>query len=233
MIATSGRYSHARARPIQIATVSGVCKALERAYGRPRLGNPQDPLDDLVFVVLSNRTGPQTADRAYVRIKATFKTWNDVLARPAGVLRTLLRPAGLSNKKTRQIRAALRRIKKDFGDCNLKALQGKAFDDIQAYLVSLPGVSDKVAKCVMMFTMGAQVLPVDVHVHRIATRLGWTIKKRADQCHEELEALIPPDQRYAFHVGCILHGRTTCRAEEPTCKQCCIQRHCSYTEKSQ
>ncbi len=89
-------------------------------------------------------------------------------------------------------------------------------------LVSLPGVSEKVAKCIMMYTLNHRVLPVDVHVHRVVSRLGWTKRKRADQCHQELESLVPPRWRYAFHVGCVLHGRAVCRAQKPLCGNCSI-----------
>lgn len=174
-------------------TVERVCEALERCYGRPRFGNPTDPLDDLVYIVISNKTSPEVALRTYRRIKESFGTWEDVLAAPASDLRSILKPAGLAAVKSEQIRAALFKIEEDFGSCQLKGLDRLDEPEIHQYLVSLPGVSDKVAKCVMMYTMGANVLPVDAHVHRVARRLGWTARKRADQSHEELEALVPPE----------------------------------------
>ena len=98
-------------------------------------------------------------------------------------------------------------------------------------LITLPGVSDKVAKCVMMYTMGKQVLPVDAHVHRVTRRLGWTSRKRADQTHEELEALIRPEQRYNFHVNCIQHGRLICIPHTPICNICPVNQYCEYYAK--
>ena len=80
-------------------------------------------------------------------------------------------------------------IKSDLGRCDLTALKGEPEEVVEKYLTSLPGVSEKVAKCVMMYTMSARVLPVDVHVHRVATRLGWTTRKRADQCHQDIGVL--------------------------------------------
>ena len=216
---------HPRARG-QI--VRRVCEALEREYGRPRLGNPEDPLDDLVYIIVSNATSPQVASKTYLRIKHTFSTWDEVLNSPAPMLQSLLQPAGLSNVKSQQIRAALRKIRNDFGSCDLAPLREKSEVEIQDYLLSLPGVREKVAKCVMMYTMGANVLPVDRHVHRISKRLGWTARKRWDQCHDELEALVPPHRRYAFHVDCVLHGRSVCRRKNPACERCCISRHCEY-----
>lgn len=211
--------------------VRRVCEALDSAYETTRLDNPHDPLDDLVFVILSNKTSADVARRVYRSVKQRFSTWEDVLESPPSVLESLLRPAGLGRVKSRQIRGALRRIKKDFGSCDLTRLRDRAPDSIEEYLIGLPGVSDKVAKCVMMWTLGAQVLPVDSHVHRVARRLGWTSRKRADQCHEELEALVPPERRASFHVECILHGRAVCRASSPECENCCIRRYCQYNKE--
>lgn len=210
--------------------VRRVCEALQRRYGAPRLGNPEDPLDDLIYIVISNKTSPKIAQQTYEGLRQRFQTWDEVLACRRSALRRVLEPAGLSTVKSDQIRAALREIRNDFGSCDLVGLAGECEQDTEEYLVSLPGVSEKVAKCVMMFTLGAQVLPVDGHVHRITVRLGWTARKRADQCHGELEALVPEKRRYAFHVDCVMHGRLVCRPKGPVCEGCCINRYCTYFE---
>jgi endonuclease III len=208
--------------------VMAVCERLRSLYGKPRLGNPKNVLDDLVFIVISNKTSLKMAVQTFRRMKETYGDWNELLDRPLGTLRSLLKPAGLSNVKSDQLRRALRKIRRDCGTCDLEALKHKSHDAVHEYLTSLPGVSDKVSKCVMMYTMGALVLPVDAHVHRVATRLGWTNRKRADQCHRELEALVPPKWRYAFHVDCILHSRNVCRPHEPHCASCCVSEFCEY-----
>ena len=208
--------------------VRRVCEALEAEYGRPRHGNPKNALDDLVYVILSNKTGPDMARRTHVQLKRQFQTWDDVLKGRASTFERILRPAGLSRVKSKQIRSTLGRLKSDFGSCSLQGLARLSTDEAQSYLTALPGVSDKVAKCVLMYTLRAQVLPVDAHVHRIATRVGWTVKKRADQCHPELQALVPPHRRYAFHVDCVAHGRLVCRPANPDCENCCINKYCVY-----
>jgi endonuclease III len=209
-------------------TVRRVCELLEAVYGRPRLGNPRDPVDDLMYVILSNKTSPATAGSVYGELKRLFRHWDDLLGQDSRHLRRVLAPAGLFRVRARQIRAALLKIRKDFGRCDLNRLRDWRCEDAHAYLTSLPGVSDKVARCVMMYTLKAEVLPVDAHVHRIAVRLGWTARKRADQCHAELEAIVPPRRRYAFHVDCLIHGREMCRPINPSCENCTIRRYCRY-----
>lgn len=231
-VARSHRTTNPAASRKLARDVAQVCRILEGVYGKPRLGNPCEPVDDLVFIVLSNKTAAPIAEHTYRRLREVYSTWDQVLTSPLATLRSVLKPAGLSRVKSLQLRQALRRIRRDFGACELDALSGGSDKVVHEYLTSLPGVSDKVAKCVMMYAMGAQVLPVDAHVHRIAARLGWTERKRPDQCHVQLESLVAPRWRYSFHVGCILHGRTTCRPSKPHCQVCCINRFCEYFRAS-
>ena len=206
--------------------VRRVCEALLQEYGRSRLGNPRDPIDDLLYIVISNKTASKTARAVYERVKGAFPKWQAMLDAPAARLRRILTPAGLAKVKGSQIRLALRQIRRDYGAKGLGNLKRISTPDAERYLTALPGVSEKVAKCVLMYTMNGAVLPVDAHVHRLASRLGWTRRKRADQCHEELEALVPPHRRYAFHVDCVMHGRYICRPSRPLCSECCIRGHC-------
>jgi len=215
------------------SAVRRVCQALTVAYGKPRFGNPSDPLDDLIYIMLSNKTSPGSARRTYQRLRQRFRTWDDVSTAPIAALRSILKPAGLSKVKSMQIRSALRAIKHKFGACDLWPLKRFSIEEAQNCLVALPGVSEKVAKCVMIYTLNFAVLPVDAHVHRIARRLGWTKRRRADQCHAELEALVPTPFRHSFHVGCIAHGRQICRPNNPLCDRCCISRYCDFVKAAE
>jgi endonuclease III len=208
--------------------VQKVCDTLTRNYGNPRHGNPSDPLQDLLYVILSNKTAPRIARKTYARLRERFPRWEEILNEPTAKLRSVLKPAGLSHVKSKQIRAALRLIKQRFGRYDLRPLKKWLPTEAERFLVGLPGVSKKVAKCVMMYTLAMRVLPVDSHVHRVAVRLGWTNRKRADQCHEELEALVAPTLRSSFHVCCIAHGRKLCRPTKPLCHQCDIKRYCAF-----
>lgn len=215
---------------VRTRTVRRVCEIFTNVYGSPRFGNPQDSLDDLIYIILSNKTSPRTARSIYKKVKLRFQSWDDILAAPVSTLRAMLKPAGLHVTKSRHIRSALCLIKDRFGSCDLKQLRKMSPATVENYLVSLPGVSQKVAKCVMMYTLNLPVLPVDTHVHRISRRLGWTARRRADQCHSELEALVPPTLRRKFHVACIVHGRRVCRPQDPKCHNCCIRSYCEYYE---
>ena len=211
--------------------VRWVCNALYKQYGSSRLGNPKNVLDDLVFIILSNKTSAKTSKKVYKKLKATYSTWLKLVQSDSRQLRRLIKEAGLSTKKSKQIKASLRAIYRDFGKKYNQQLMKMSNEELENYLESLSGVSTKVAKCVMLFTLGREVLPVDVHVHRITKRLGWIKQKRADQSHTILEDLVPPSMRYSFHVDCIMHGRTLCKPQNPLCSRCPINRFCEFNKR--
>ena len=215
---------------MNVAPVSAVVRELAASYGSPDLGNPSNPLDDLIFIILSNRSSPAPAQRIYRELKSEHPTWDTLAAADDTRLAMALRPLGLSQLKATQIKMSLAKIRADFGACDLSALRHLPIASAEEYLTSLPGVSKKVAKCVLLFAFEMEVLPVDVHVHRVATRLGWTSRRRADQSHDDLEKLIPPEYRRAFHVNAIAHGRELCRPRNPRCHACPIGSWCLVRE---
>jgi endonuclease III len=211
--------------------VKQVCAALDKKFRSPRLGNPADPIDDLIYLMLSNRTQAKTADEVYSALKSLRRSWDEVVALPKRSIARTIKPAGFADIRSTQIRGALRAIMRRFGRCSLDDLRSWTEEDAHQFLISLPGVSDKVAKCVMMYTLGFEVLPVDVHVFRVSTRLGWTSRCRASECHDDLETLVSPSLRYGFHVNCIALGRQFCQSTGPLCQACPISKFCVYSRQ--
>lgn len=214
--------------PMPPRRVRTICAALERTYGNPRLGNLDDPLDELVFIILSTRTQEQSFARTFERTKAKFPSWEGLNLDDLPALEESLRPNGLGELKARQIVNSLAAIRARFGAATLDPLNALSDREVEAFLTSLPGVSRKVAKCVAMYALGRQVLPVDVHVHRVAGRLGFPVKKRPDTSQDMIEGAIPPDLRYGFHVNAVAHGRAVCLPRAPRCAECCVARWCSF-----
>lgn len=208
--------------------VRRIVAALERAYGSPRHGNPRNPLDDLVYIILSTRTRDPSFGRTFRRLKGSFPSWNAVRRFDARRMERVLEPGGLGKLKTRQILAIITRLKRDFGRATLAPLGKMPDSEAEQFLTSLPGVGPKIAKCVLMYTLGRQVLPVDVHVHRIATRVGFRTKRRPDTSQELIEGAVPPELRYSFHVNAISHGRSVCLSRRPLCRMCQISRWCEF-----
>jgi endonuclease III len=210
-----------------------VSAILQSIYGSPRHNNKEDPLDELVFIILSQMTTYWSFERVYDRLKEVAPTWDMVRRMPLGRLKKTIKDAGLSNQKAPRIKAIFERIHRDFGRVTLEPLRQMPTTKAEAYLVSLPGVQRKTAKCVLMYSLKRKVLPVDTHVLRVARRLGFTQEKViSDRVHEELETAIAPADRYRFHVNALAHGRAVCLAKPPRCEECELRRFCQYYQSS-
>ena len=99
-------------------------------------------------------------------------------------------------------------------------------------LVTLPGVGRKTANVILGCAFGQQTIAVDTHVLRVASRLGLSHSKNADNMELELMRQIPRDKWTRFTLALILHGRETCTAKNPRCSICVLYSECAWPEKT-
>jgi endonuclease-3 len=52
-----------------------------------------------------------------------------------------------------------------------------------------------------------------------------------EKAHALLEAVVAPQDFYAFHIGLIKHGRRTCAAQRPKCAECVLRDLCPSAAK--
>ena len=186
-------------------------------------------IDEVVATVLSQHTSDTNSERAFAQLKERFPSWERVAAAPAGQVADAIRCGGIADQKARRIQQILAAISEREGRLDLGRLYELDDAGAQAYLESLPGVGPKTAACVLTFAMGRAAFPVDTHVHRVATRLGWLpAKTTADRPHQLLGPMVPADIRYDLHVALIGHGRAVCRAQRPRCGGCVLHDLCDY-----
>ena len=95
------------------------------------------------------------------------------------------------------------------------------------YLTSLPGVGRKTAACVLLFAYGLRDVPVDTHVSRVGMRLGLLQAGAPfEKLHDQMLALTPAGEELELHVNLLRHGRRTCHARTPACRECALARMC-------
>lgn len=212
--------------------IEGVVALLDALYG-PRVNHPSDdPLDGLIGTILSQATSDTNSARAHRALRAAFPVWHAMEDTPDDVLAAVIRSGGLANLKARRIKDVLAAIVRERGDFDLTFLADMPLDEARSWLQSLPGVGPKTAACVLLFDLGRPALPVDTHVHRVARRLGLIGPKvSAEAAHSMLEAALPPERVYTFHIHLIEHGRTICKAPIPRCGQCPLTALCNYYQR--
>lgn len=201
---------------------------LHEVYGPRERYSARDPLDELILTILSQNTSDRNSGRAYRSLRATYPTWEAVLAADTRELYEAIKSAGLGNTKAPRIQAVLQEILDRRGSFDLDFLRDLPMAEARAWLRSLPGIGPKTAACVLCFACEMPALPVDTHVHRVAQRLGLIGPKvSAEAAHELLEQVVPAEDVYAFHVNMILHGRQICHAQRPACERCPLTELCS------
>ena len=212
-----------------------VNSVLTGYYGEPEPRPLQDPLSELIQTILSQNTADINSDRAYASLMARFGgDWEAVRAAPTSEIADAIRIGGLAEVKAVRIKAILDEIEGRLGRLDLTFLHDVSLEEGRAFLRSLGGVGPKTAACVLLFACGKPALPVDTHVHRVSQRLGLVPPKaNAEQAHALLEALIPADDVYRFHMNLIRHGRQICKAQRPLCPSCPVSQLCPYPAKTE
>ena len=120
------------------------------------------------------------------------------------------------------------------GEISLGFLADLPVEEARAWLLSIPGVGPKTAAIVLLFALGMPAFPVDTHVHRLSRRLGLIPEKTSrEKAHDLLEALVPPELYYVFHLNLIAHGRAVCHARNPEHERCVLREVCvTYREQT-
>ena len=204
-----------------------IIAILDEAYGRAPQQASNAPVFELVLTLLSQHTSDRNSGQAMHRLIERFPTWDAVIAAPMKDVEDAIRPGGLAPTKSKRLQALLAEVHQRRPDWDLTFLRDLPLEEAKAWLTSISGVGPKTAACVLLFALERPALPVDTHVERVSKRLGLVpAKMPADKAHAVLEAMLEPDEVYAFHVDLIQHGRRTCHARGPRCEVCPLESRC-------
>ena len=205
-----------------------VTERLVLRFGRPTLGNKRNPFNELLYILLSSKTPPERCQDVYGSLRRAYRKADSFTeARPEKVARVIGR-GGLQNRKARAIVAIARRLKQEFGRVTLAPLERMTNDEAETFLISLPEVGKKTARCVLMYSLDRAVFPVDTHCLRIAQRLMWTppVVYLTDRLANSIQDGVPESRRRDLHIGMVLLGRSYCLPKTPRCGECSLHQLC-------
>jgi endonuclease III len=230
--------------------VRAIRDRLRLIYGVPVAGAHGHPIAELILTVLSQSTNDRNRDVAYLALRERFPSrppgliassaspdraaresscWEAVRDAPVDEVEEAIRPGGISKVKSARIKSILRAITDTAPEHELSLdwLAGKSVPEAQHYLTSLPGVGRKTAACVLLFALGMHDVPVDTHVSRVGTRLRL-FRPGAPfvELHDTMLQITPPGQGLELHLNLLRHGRRTCHARRPNCRECALRRMC-------
>jgi endonuclease III len=208
-----------------------VAGKLKRKYGDFAHHNKKNPLDELLFIICSVKTDFEGYTESYRALKKAFPTFDALAAAsPKQIAKPLVR-GGLYNGKSKGIKKIMDRIVSEFGRPTLTPLKEMSMKESERFLTSLPWGGKKVARCVMMYSLGWEVFPVDTHCWRICRRLGWVRATNKDKIctnkdMDRLQGKVPPGLRFSLHVNFISLGRDICTHSRPKCAICPAEQLC-------
>jgi len=163
----------------------------------------KDPYTLLIAVLLSAQCTDVRVNQVTPALFALADNPRAMMNVPVAEIRTLIRPCGLSPRKSAAI-SALSEI--------LVTRHGGAVPADFNALEALPGVGHKTASVVMAQAFGVPAFPVDTHIHRLATRWKLTSGKNVMQTERDLKNLFPREAWNRLHLQIIFYGREHCTA---------------------
>jgi endonuclease III len=175
-------------------------------------------LECLVATILSAQSTDATVNQVTQMLFQKYRSAEDYLTVPEDELKADIKPTGFFNQKTASIRAACQRIVEVYGGevpCSMEDL------------LTLRGVARKTANIVLGNVCGVvEGIAVDTHVKRLANRLGFSAESDPIKIEQDLMRLIPRERWFDFTYVLIDHGRATCQAKNPRCRECPVEPLC-------
>lgn len=213
---------------LEPSEVEAIYKQLAEAMpGRtPNAKGPKgqpDAFRSCISCMLSAQSKDANTAAATQNLFALAKTPQAVLMLEDEVIAAAIKPAGLYNVKTRNIKKFCHALLEDHKGVVPNTREG---------LLSLPGIGRKCADIVMSFTFGVDVIAVDTHVHRVCNRIGLAQGKTEEQTAKSLELRTPQWALRDGHFWLLQFGKTICKARSPKCDECPVQALCLWDGKT-
>jgi Predicted EndoIII-related endonuclease len=207
------RYSINLLKTLQEATRSftePTSLLLVRDYGR-------DPFLILIACLLSLRAKDTVTYPVSKLLFARARTPQQLLAIPLAELEGIIRPIGFFRRKAQVLHDVCTDLIERF-ESKVPATQEE--------LMSIKGIGPKTANLVLSEGFGVPAICVDVHVHRIANRLGLVSTKAPEETELALKALFPRDRWSEINTYLVMWGQNVCTPTSPFCSSCAVRPLC-------
>jgi endonuclease III len=181
-----------------------VDRRLEELYPETPIPlDHRDPFTLLVAVLLSAQCTDARVNTVTPALFDLAATPHEMTQVRVEAIRDIIRPCGLSPRKSQAIR--------DLSQILVEKHGGEVPADFAA-LEALPGVGHKTASVVMAQAFGVPAFPVDTHIHRLAKRWKLSEGRNVAQVEHDLKKLFPRNRWNALHLRIIFCGREHCTA---------------------
>jgi endonuclease-3 len=171
----------------------------------------------LISTVLSAQSTDKSVNKVTESLYKKYPDLKSLLKLTRKEIEDNIREIGIYKNKSKNIYKLLRIIDDEY--------DGEVPDNMED-LMKLPGVGRKTASVVLAVGFGEPTFPVDTHVYRICRRIGFTKSSTADKVSDDMMKIIPKENWIEMHHLLISHGRNICKARNPECSNCNIEKYC-------
>jgi endonuclease-3 len=196
-----------------------IIRRLKRSYPDAKCSlNHSNPFELLIATILSAQCTDERVNIVTADLFRKYRKPEDYLKVSPRELEKDIQSTGFFRNKTRSIQGTSKVLTEVYG--------GQVPHTMEE-LLELPGVARKTANVVLgnAFDVKAGVV-VDTHVTRLSHRLGLTQQKTAEKIEQDLIAIVPKKDWVIFPHLFIAHGRKICKARNPLCAECPVEKQC-------
>jgi len=212
----------------EVERANKILSVLRENFILPKwVSSRSSDFETLIVTVISQNTSDRNTSRAFENLSKKFPITPEALSKaPIPEIEEALRVAGLYRNKARTIKKLAKIIMEKFGG-SLKFIHELPFEEARKKLLELPGVGRKTADVLLLFRAKKPTIPIDTHINRVSKRLGF-VDQNADyeEIRSRLEALYNSKDYFSVHILLILLGRKYCKARNPKCMECPVNKFC-------
>lgn len=177
----------------------------------------------LVMVILSARDTDKNINNLAPALFKAYPNMPSLLKATPERLYLFIHKVRSFAKKSEWILSIAKQIKKD-GNIPLTMEE----------LVELPGIGRKSANVIMREAgVKAEGVMVDLHVVRVAQRLGIATSADPKKIEQQIMEVIPPKDWGETGMAISFLGRETCRPSHPEHEECVMRKVCKYYKEQQ
>lgn len=196
-----------------------VIRRLKRAYPDAKCSlNYSTPFELLVATILSAQCTDERVNMVTADLFRKYRKPEDYLKVSPRELEKDIQSTGFFRNKTKSIQGTSKVLTEEYG--------GEVPHTMDE-LLELPGVARKTANVVLgnAFDIKSGVV-VDTHVTRLSHRLDLSREKTAEKIEQDLIVIVPKRDWVIFPHLMIAHGRKICKARNPLCAECPVEKLC-------
>jgi endonuclease-3 len=201
------------------ARTRDVIRRLKRAYPDAKCSlNHSNPFELLIATILSAQCTDERVNIVTADLFRKYRKPEDYLKVSPRELEKDIQSTGFFRNKTKSIQGTSKVLAEQYGG---------AVPQTMEELLELPGVARKTANVVLgnAFEIRSGVV-VDTHVTRLSHRLDFTQQKTAEKIEQDLVEIVPKKDWVIFSHLLIAHGRKICKARNPLCAECPVEKQC-------